>query len=149
MRVDFFPGPRETMANEPLPKYDTLTAAQIGEKLRKADRNAARAVAVHEQEQDEPRSTVIEAAQRRILQLEQEEAAQAAEASANSPVFTVERLRREGDVVLGVALGDVAGSFADVDDSHEVTLVDAQRRVQEWRAREVHIEPTPQDAATL
>lgn len=58
------------------------------------------------------------------------------------PTLTVERLITDGDAALGYASADVAGAFAGVPPSKEVTIKDAKQRVKEWLAAEVASDPS-------
>ena len=143
------------MADQPLPNYDKLNATQVIERIRASEYDDVRAILSYEQGSEDSRTTIVEAAEKRIRQLDDEAAQEAAE--SNQPTFTVERLLAEGNVILAdvqvggrpVSLGDVAGAFSGTDPSTEITLGAAKQRVRSWGESEVVIEPTPQDAATL
>lgn len=57
------------------------------------------------------------------------------------PTLTVERLLVDGEAALGYSSADVAGAFAGVPPSKEVTIKDAKDRVKKWLAAEVAPDP--------
>lgn len=58
--------------SEPLDGYDDLTAQQVKDRLETATADEARRIADYEQQRDKPRTSVLDAAQNRINNADQE-----------------------------------------------------------------------------
>jgi hypothetical protein len=67
----------------------------------------------------------------------------------DEPTFSVERLRREGDVILGFSKAEVAGAYHGAPDSRQVTVKDAKERVRDWLKAPVQPDPDQQPDTTV